>query len=185
MLPMKRVVVAVAFIILISACGGSASVPAYAEDIEALITTMNARLDQLDESLSAAPDLDEVKTYYSERVAARDEFLSAFRELDVPESALDLHTEGLEILSRLAEAERLLSTMVAGLEAAVDIDAIWSTPEGLAARKADARAILLCEAAEENFDSTSARAEFADVPWIPQEMKEVIRVAFGCHEESR
>jgi hypothetical protein len=71
------------------------------------------------------------------------------------------------------------------METSAGIDAIWETPEGVAARAADDQAIALCRAAEAEINSTEERSAFEDVPWIPPEMKEIVRVAFGCDAESR
>jgi hypothetical protein len=81
--------------------------------------------------------------------------------------------------------------MVQGLDSDSDIASIWDmkliwdTPEGVAARAADERAIVLCDAAQETLDSTDSRSELEGVPWIPPEMKRIVRVAFGCHAELR
>lgn len=66
-----------------------------------------------------------------------------------------------------------------------DIEPIWETPEGVAARAADADAIAVCLAAQAEFDQTADRADLANAPWIPAEMKEVILVAFGCEVDDR
>jgi hypothetical protein len=43
----------------------------------------------------------------------------------------------------------------------------------------------LCLAAQAEFDDTEERTALAEVPWIPQELKEVVTVAFGCIAEER
>jgi len=171
--------------VLGSSCASEMSLPEYAEEVEALVTTMNARLDELDAELVDAADLNSVKEYARERVEARTVFLSGMKELDAPESVVDLHTEAISIMSRVVETEGTLSDMVQDLDSVSDADSIWNTPEGVAARTADERAVVLCEAAQETLDSTDSGSELEGVPWIPPEMKRIVRVAFGCHAELR
>ncbi len=146
---------------------------------------MNARLDELDAELANTADLNSIKGYARERVEARTVFLSGMKELDAPEAVVDLHTEAISIMGRVVETEGTLSDMVQDLDSVSDADSIWDTPEGVAARAADERAVVLCEAAQETLDSTDSRSELEGVPWIPPEMKRIVRVAFGCHAELR
>jgi hypothetical protein len=171
--------------ILASSCASEISLPEYAEEVEALVTAMNARLDELDAELVDTADLSGIKEYASERVEARTVFLSGMKELDAPEAVVDLHTEAISIMGRVVETEGTLSDMVQDLDSVSDVDSIWNTPEGVAARTADERAVVLCEAAQETLDSTDSGSELEGVPWIPPEMKRIVRVAFGCHAELR
>jgi hypothetical protein len=175
----------IAIAILASSCTSEISLPEYAKEVEALVTTMNARLDELDTEFSDAENLDDIKEYARERVEARTVFLSGMRELDAPEADVDLHTEAISIMGRVVESESALSDMVQDLDSVSDVDSIWDTPEGVAARAADERAVVLCEAAQETLDSTDSGSELEGVPWIPPEMKRIVRVAFGCHAELR
>ena len=182
---LKSALFLIAVAVLASSCTSEISLPEYAEEVEALVTAMNARLDELDVELVNAADLNSIKEYARERVEARTVFLSEMKELDAPEAVLDLHTEAISIMGRVVEAEGTLSDMVQGLDSISDADSIWNTPEGVAARAADERAVLLCEAAQETLDSTDSGSELVGVPWIPPEMKRIVRVAFGCHVELR
>lgn len=182
---MRRALLVIVIAWLASSCGDGTSLADYAEELETLVATQNARLDQLDVDLDNTLTLDQVKYYARERIRARNELLVALEEIEPPDSVVDLHAEALDILGRLTDAETAMAVMVEGLESTEGIGGIWETPEGVAARQADARAILVCEAAQETFDRTAAGAEFEDVPWIPTEMKQVIRVAFGCRTEDR
>ena len=175
----------IAIAILASSCASEISLPEYAKEVEALVTTMNARLDELETEFSDAEDLDDIKEYARERVEARTVFISGMRELDAPEAVADLHGEAITIMGRVVETEGTLSDMIQKLDSVSDVDSIWDTPEGVAARAADERAVVLCEAAQETLDSTDSGSELEGVPWIPPEMKQIVRVAFGCHAELR
>lgn len=180
---MRRTVLAIA--ILIASCGGESSLSTYANDVETLATAMNATLDRLDEEHGSIGTLAEARDYAAARVAARRDFLAGMEGVEVPPSVFELHDEAIEIIRLVTNSE---SAMAARVESAGSLDElgnVWDTPEGVAAREADDRLILLCEAAQDTFDKTASGGELEDVPWIPQEMKQVIQVAFGCRAEDR
>jgi hypothetical protein len=171
--------------VLAAGCGGGPSTADYAEDVEALVTTMNARLDELESEVEGTRDLKTIKRYAEQRVLARTDFVAGLRDLNAPDEVAELHETALEIIQRVTAAETVMADVVMGWDSASDIEAIWETPEGLAARSADAQAIALCLAAQAEFDQTAERSELEGVPWIPAEMKQVIRVALGCEVDSR
>jgi hypothetical protein len=178
-------VIVIVIAVLGSSCASEMSLPEYAEEVEALVTTMNARLDELDDEFVDTANLSAIKEYARERVKARTDFLSGMNELDAPEVVVELHTEAISIMGRVVETEGTLSEMVQNLDSVSDVDSIWETPEGVAARTADERAVALCEAAQDTLDSTASGSDLEGVPWIPPEMKQIVRVAFGCHAELR
>ncbi len=178
-------VAVVVLTLAVASCGGRLSMADYAEQIEVLVTTMNDRLDGLGEDLGEHPGLEEIKAYASERVDARREFIAGMEALEPPASAADLHEEALEIVGDLTDAEAELASVVAGMTTPMTLDQIWRTPEGIAAQVADVRSIRLCEVAQDSFDQSEAREEFEDVPWVPGEVKHVIRVVLGCNAEDR
>ena len=183
---MRAVHICLLSIVLLAAgCSGGPSLADYTRDLEGLVTTMNARLDQLDEELDGTQDLEEIKRYAEQRVAARSAFVAGLRVLEPNDDVVKLHESALGIMERLTAAESAMVDRVMGWESTSDIVPIWETPEGIAARTADAEAVALCLAAQAEIDQTADRAEFEDVPWIPSDMKEVVRVAFGCEADSR
>jgi hypothetical protein len=48
----------------------------------------------------------------------------------------------------------------------------------------DEEVTQICVVAQGAFDETVDREAVAEVPWMPPEMKEVVRVAFGCSDET-
>jgi len=183
---MRRLSLLISVLLVASAaCSGGPSLPEYAEEVEALVSTMNAQLDELDADVEGKQDLPAVRLYARERVDARTDFLDGMRALEPPDEVADLHTVALGIMERLVEAETALADRVMTLESTDGIDSIWDTPEGIAARTADEDAVALCLAAQSEFDETADRSELKDVPWIPSEMKAVVVVAFGCVAEDR
>ena len=174
---MKQLAVpAVLVCLLAQACSSDASLTVYAEDAETLVTTMNARADELETEVAGSNDLETMQWYARERVAARSAFLDGLGALDPPDDLAEFHAAALDIIGRLVAAESLLNDRVQALQAdtgsGVDI---WATAEGQAARLA----------AEAELDTIGEGATLDGVPWIPPEMKETVRVAFGCVKEDR
>ncbi len=182
---MKRLVAAILVSALaLSACGGNSSLTDYATELESAVAEMNGRLDELDAELSETADIEQVRRYANERVAARYAFVGVLGELEPPSEVSDLHDIARDVMGRLADAESPLADYVNGLDSAVAVDDFWATPLGDAARTADQESIEVCLAAQEEFD-TRERNELADTPWIPPELKEVVAVAFGCIADDR
>jgi len=169
-----------ALVVVATACGGGLTLGEYAEELESLVATMNADLDQLDAGLEETQDLETVRSYAQERVEIRSDFLAALRALDPPDDVAELHVVAIGIIERLTAAESVLADRVMSMESTDGLESIWDTPEGVAARTADEEAVALCLAAQTTLDDTADRSQFKDVPWIPPEMKEVVVVVFGC-----
>lgn len=183
---MRRLQVLLLLVVgLAAGCAGSPSTVDYAEDVEALVTTMNARLDQLDTSLDDTKDLAQIRTYSEQRIGARSDFVAGMQNLEPSDEVAELHKAALDIMERVTLAESKMADRVMRWDSPDDIEPIWETPEGVAARAADAQAVALCLVAQAEFDQTADRAGLEDVPWVPSEMKSVIIVAFGCEAASR
>ncbi|MGI9584151.1 MAG: hypothetical protein ACR2N7_01005 [Acidimicrobiia bacterium] len=169
----------------LSACGSEDSTLAeYAADLELAVNEMNSRLDELDAELSGTPDLEQVKRYANERVAARYTFVEVLDETEPPAEVSDLHQTAQGVMERLADAESALAEYVNGLDTAMGAEDFWATPLGVAARTADQESIEMCLSAQDELD-TSERSELEGVPWVPPELKEVVIVAFGCIASDR
>jgi hypothetical protein len=166
--------------ILVICCGGGGpSLEDYATRGEELTTRVISRIATLDAELQE-PTLEGVKDYWDQRVAARVAFLEGIRDLDPPDGLVDLHETALDLFSRLVDAEQALAARVAESGTPTGPSEWWSTPEGQAARAVDQEAIAICHAAQARFDATQERETLEGLPWIPSEMKESVRVAFGC-----
>lgn len=169
----------------LAACSGGMSLTEYAERLEEEVALMNVRIDQVDVRLEGATSVDEVLELWDERIAARERLLDAFDDVDPPGSAEEMHAVASDIIGRLTAAEAALGVRAAEFDTLADLDQLWETAEGKAARAADAEAIALCQAAQESFDETADREILSDVSWLTSEMKEVIDVVFGCTAEQR
>ena len=71
------------------------------------------------------------------------------------------------------------------METDQDLGLLGQSPEYLATQAVKEEAVALCQAAQAQFDSTSDREVFGEMPWIPSALREVVSVAFGCTKEER
>lgn len=183
MRPSARAGLLLAMMVLGSlACsGGRLTLTEYADRVESLVLEMNYQIKLLDDELAAesSPSADTWREIYEARVATRTEFSDALRELEPPESVEELHATALEVVGRLAAAELRLADAAVLAEEGDDRESLVREAF-LEWQRADADAQALCEAAQEEFDSTRERAALAGTVWIPPEMKEIVRVALVC-----
>lgn len=181
MLPARRLAIVVMLGLLAGSCSSEPSLTDYAGELEALVTTMNARLDEIDVIFRApGASLEEIRRYAEDRMVARRTFLAGFEGLEPPSEAEDVHQAGLEIIRTLVAAEQEVADLAFASDDLTTVAGLWDSPTGQAARAADVQAVALCLAAEEALNSTQERQQLAGVPWVPSELQEVVTVAFGC-----
>jgi hypothetical protein len=162
------------------------SLTEYAAEAEALVNEMNQRLDRLDAgNRQATPSIAGTVAYHRERAATRLEFLDAFEEIDPPESAIDLHAETVDIITKLAGAQTALADRAAAAESVHELAALMDSPEGRAFFAIDEQAVALCRSAQAQMDATGDREIFEGTPWVPAELREVVVVALRCTVEER
>jgi hypothetical protein len=95
--------------------------------------------------------------------------------IDPPEQVADLH--------RLLFGINLIPTeeaLAARAGTAADWSELSETPEMAAYRAVVAETKQVCTDFQSELDATTERGVFADVPWIPGELKEVIEAVLGC-----
>ena len=168
--------------IVLAACGGgSLTLSEYAAESEELVTTAITGIQALDaEWESQNPTPDGARDYWERRLVFRRDFLEGIRNLDPPKEFVDMHAYALDLFSRLVAAEEAIAAQVETLETVDGHGPWWDTPEGQAARAVDQEAIAICHAAQAEFDATQDREILAGTPWLTNDLKEVVRVAFGC-----
>ena len=168
-------------LVLVACGGGTLTLSEYGEQGEQLVIDVSQRVDALDAELESEDQtLDSVRAYWDRRVEARRDFSEGLEALEPPEEAAELHAIVVDIFNRLTVAEESLAARVASLETVSGPSEWWATPEGRAARAVDEEVTQICVVAQGAFDETVDREAVVDVPWMPPEMKEVVRVAFGC-----
>lgn len=172
-------------ITVVAACGGAPTLGDYAQSVETLVAEMNADLDaSLDRYRAGPRTAGDAATFLEERVDARTGFLEAFAELTVPEAAEELAGAATVIVGELRSAEAALAEHARQLDSGDPDGPVWASPEATALEVADARAIELCQSAREAFNSPSREA-FQGLYWVPEELQEVVNVAFQCTLEER
>ena len=184
---MRSIVVATCLALVVAGCGGGQlTLAEYADKAEELMITMTQRIDDADAKLLAGVrTVESTKAYFDEKTAARHEFIDKFEALEPPEEAVEMHAAGLDMITQLTAAEDALARRAHDIETTDELSVLWDSPEAQVAGAVDKEAIAFCEEAQARFDSTADRQAFADFPWIPPELQEVVVVFFGCSEEER
>ena len=171
-----------ALALAVAGCGsGELSLTEYATEVETLVTEMEVQFATIDtEWESQPPSVERARAYWDERLQVRSDFLDGVRALDPPEGVADMHLESIELFERMTDAD---VTLRAGVDEYDTISEHWQwvdTPEGRAADAVLEDVFAFCRASQEEFDATEEREDFDDTPWLPADMKEIVRVAFGC-----
>lgn len=168
--------------VAIAGCGsGELTLSEYASEVEALVAEMESRFASIDaEWVAEPPSVDRAAEYWEDRLEIRDDFLDAIRELNPPEEVEAMHAQSIDIFTKITQADVALR---AKAESFTELDSHWQwvdTPEGRASDAVLEDVFVFCRASQDEFDETRDRESLAEMPWIPSEMKEVVRVAFGC-----
>ena len=177
----RRCAVLVLALALASCGAGELSLTEYAGEVEGLVAEMEERFATIDaEWLSQPADIARAREYWDERMEIRSDFLESIRELRPPEEVVDQHEAAIDVFDRITDADVALRARV---DQYATIDDHWQwvdTPEGRAADAVLEEVFAFCRASQEEFDATQERESFDEMPWLPSQMKEVVRVAFGC-----
>lgn len=103
------------------------------------------------------------------------EVLEAASQINPPEAVAEFHQ--LFFDNTYTRAREALAARAA---TAADWVELSASPEMDAYRAAVARDKQLCVDVQADLDATADRAEFADTPWIPGELKEIVDAVMGC-----
>ena len=166
---------------LASCGGGSLSLAEYNEQGMALGAVMEERIYALDAAWdSQTATLEEVRTYWDQRVEAYETALEGFGALEPAGDVAELHRTGMGLFTELVSAEQALAARVASFETVTGPEQWWSTAEGAAVGEVTAEIYSFCLVFQAMYDATLERMIVSDVPWIPSEMKEIVHVDVGC-----
>jgi len=102
----------------------------------------------------------------------QDQALAAAHEIDPPEQIADLH----ELYFR----ELPLEELAARAGTATDWYELSDSPEMAAYRAALAADNAVCADFQTKLDATNASGAFADAPWMPSRLTEIVDYALGC-----
>ena len=108
-----------------------------------------------------------------ERVAEiQDEALETAAAIDPPELIADLHD--------LFFRELPIAELAARAGTAADWDELSESPEMAAYRIALAADNQVCAEFQAKLDATAEQGIFADAPWVPSKLKEIVDYGLGC-----
>jgi hypothetical protein len=103
------------------------------------------------------------------------EIREATDAIDPPETVADFHNRYFD--TRFTSAREALATRAG---AATTWEELAETPEMATYRTAVADDKQTCIDFQADLDATSERGVFADTPWIPRELSEVVIALLGC-----
>ena len=105
------------------------------------------------------------------------EVQEALDAIEPPEQVADLHHLLFDFDDRFISIQAALAARAG---TAADWEELSDSPEMTAYRAALAEEKQECSDFQAELDATAKREVFADVPWIPGELKEIVEVVLGC-----
>lgn len=169
-------------VLALAACGSEPlTVTEYAEAVEVYVGEMGASFAEIDSSWESEPaSLERALVYWESRLEIRDDFLAKINTLHPPDEIAGSHAAALDVFERITAADQALAARVAEYETITDHEQWLDTPEGVASLAVLEDVYAFCRLSQEEFDATNERQGLSDAPWLPTEMKETVKVAFGC-----
>jgi len=175
---MRRVLAGFGVWLLLSGCGGGAlSLTEYVDRLNTVNDRLNPQAEVLISDLERSTTPREVSTTMERMAALRVESVQAAEALDPPEQVADLHQLFLSWEKRLLPIEEAFAARagtVAGWEELLE------SAEVAAYRTALVEGKQGCIEFQARLDATSDRGVFADTPWIPSELSEIVSARLGC-----
>ena len=172
------------FVLLVSGCSeGELSLTEYTERVNAIEAQASAQGEALAANALEVDDftpqdlqavLERAKVIRVEVDGVIDDVIPPEQIADVHELVFDWHAEFIAVEEALATRAGTTPHTPVGWTDLSD------SPEMAAYRSAIADGKRVCVEFQERLDATAARGAFADTPWIPGEMKEVVERVLGC-----
>lgn len=180
----KRLIAATALATLIGGCGGGEmSLTEYVDHLNALEAQASERADALAADSADIADFTprHLQASLEQAVEIRIEVKEATDDIVPPSQVAELHDLIFDWHTRFMSVEQALAERAGTAE---DTDADWTqlseSPEMAAYRTSMAEGKQICDDFQARLDATAGRGEFADTPWVPAEMAEVVEAVLGC-----
>jgi hypothetical protein len=174
----RRVMAGLGVGLLLSGCGeGALSLTEYVDRLNAVNDRLNPQAEALISDLERSTTPREVSTTMERMAALRIESVRAAEALDPPEQVADLHQLFLSWEKRLLPIEEAFAARagaVAGWEE------LFESAEVAAYRTALVEGKQGCIEFQARLDATASRGVFADTPWIPSALSEIVAARLGC-----
>lgn len=186
---MRRIWVCTGLVLAVAACGGGE--PTLTEYVESLNDVVGRASEQYYDLVASEQggvlvaeggqltaftpqDLQAALEQVSEIAVEVEEAVSA---IEAPEQVADLHRLFFDFNGGFVSAQEALATRAG---TAADWEELSETPEMAAYRVALAKDKQSCAEFQAKLDATEERGVFAETPWIPGELKEVVELLLGC-----
>lgn len=174
----RRFVAALAAAVLLGGCGGgSLSLTEYVDRLNEINGRTVPEADALIAELERSTTPAEVAETMEQMALLRAGSVEETEELDPPEQVADLHRLLLDWENELIPIEEAFAARagaVAGWEELVRSDEVAAYRAALVEGK------QVCIDFQAKLDATNDRGQFADTPWIPAELSEVVEARLGC-----
>lgn len=181
---MRAVAAGVCLALAITACASSeGSLTEYVEDIEVVFQDARGKYEEFLTTPGAGVLIAEgadLLEYTPQQLHVALEQLA-----DIQTEALAT-AEGIEPPTLVAELHDLffrelpIAELAVAAESAADWYELSATPEMEAYRTALAGDQVICADFQAALDATEERGDFADTPWLPSEMTEIVNVSLAC-----
>ena len=162
------------------ACGGGAlSLPEYADELNDVVVDGRDRIEPLYVEFESAgePTVESLRSYLQQEAAIRADLQEEFASMEAPDQVADLHAALVNWHGQVLEAQ---AALLEGASATSSLEEFQQSEEYLAFEVVMNEGLEGCRQLQEMLDATEARGVFADVPWIPGQLKEVVDAALGC-----
>jgi hypothetical protein len=174
----RRALASACIVFVVAACGGSTlSLTEYSELFQSASFAMTDEFDVLEARRASVATVEDGKELLDRAVAIRTDLQDSLTDLDPPEALADFHGDLVEQLDRILAAQKAWAVRA---ETAGSLDELQGSSEALAYWELDAQMVPLCLEFQSRLDATVEREIFAEVPWLPGEMKEVVSLVVGC-----
>ena len=177
-----RSAAAACVLILIAGCGGGElTLTEYAEQVEDNTNAMYQTLEELTRDVAfEAMTVEDVKHVYGGVATAFNSLNDGLEDIEPPGDVAELHAAALGMSAELAASGDAFASLTEDIETEDELAKLFSSPEARAVDAAQEKIVAFCLERQAEFDATVDRERFADTPWIPPNMQEVVLVAFGC-----
>jgi hypothetical protein len=174
----RYLIVGFGFGLFLFGCGGGElSLTEYVDRLNAVGDRMNPQAEALIAELERSATPSDVNATMERMVALRIESVETTKALDPPEQIADLHQLFVGWEARLLPIEEALAARagtVAGWEE------FSESTEMTAYRTALVEGKQVCIEFQTRLDATAKRGVFADTPWLPSALSEVVEARLGC-----
>ncbi|MDX2342231.1 MAG: hypothetical protein QNL12_00115 [Acidimicrobiia bacterium] len=169
--------------LLLSGCGGAMSLTEYVDRINAVERRASQQAQTIAAGAEEITDLtpQDVQTGLELAHSIRIEVKESTDDIEPPEQVAELHELIFDWHTRFIDVEQALATRAGTAEdTAADWEVLSASPEMAAYRGAIVEGKEVCNEFQAQLDLTAERGDFADVPWLPTQLKEVVVAVLGC-----